>query len=198
MDKHITEYYNNQLPKQDKKKAAELIITSPQVKDSSILSNTVRKTSKHVPLILYWSFDYRHTVSLNPAIGFNYFKKVAGQQFAKWPQKQNGEELTLSITQLPSGFALVSKEKFYLFVVHSSKIYVEPDTKDMVVAYQLKKDGIVQKEGAVTVKNTAQNQGIRYAQSWKSSSSEFLDRYQIDINAMAKQCMEKVLQEIKE
>src|SRR5438128_776935 len=67
MDRYISEQYDNQVPKQDKKKQAGLVINSSLTTDDAI-SHTVQKTSKVLPLIVYWQYDYRHTCTLNPAL----------------------------------------------------------------------------------------------------------------------------------
>ena len=197
VDKHVSNYYNNQLPKQEKRKQTNVIVTSPLVKDSTILSTTVRKTSKVIPLILYISYNFRYTISLNPAIGSIYFQKIANQQYAKWPQKQEGEELVITINEMPVGFAVATKSQTYLLFVTIYKWFVDPDKKDFLVNYKLKKNGTIQKEGNVKIKNSAIKEAIPYGRSLKRTIAENLSGYQTAITNMAKECMEKIFEELK-
>src|SRR5687768_1398114 len=92
MDRHVSQHYGDQIPKL-RKSIPEITITSPLTTDLKEISNTLKKTSQVVPLVFYWSFDYRHTCKLNPAIPVNNFantiNSTAGKQLR---QKIEGKQ----------------------------------------------------------------------------------------------------------
>lgn len=196
MDVFVAEQYNNELPKPDKKKNPDITVTSSIPSDPVKISTTERKTSKVLPLILYWQFDYRHTCVLNPAIAVSNFRKTIYQQANKLTQKLEGKQLELNVEQVPGAFALVDKSHILLLFIHWDRLYVEPDFKDLVVSYKVSQNGSETKSGKITIANIEKNRDIRFAQSWKSSASEFIGEYNVDISEMTKTFVGKILQEL--
>ncbi|HEX7904332.1 MAG TPA: hypothetical protein VF487_10665 [Chitinophagaceae bacterium] len=195
IDAYVAGQFNNQLPKPDKKNDSSISIKSSIPSDPNIISVTEKK-SKNLPLILYWKYDYRHTTTLNSSIGVNYFRKAIYQQAGKLKQKLNGQQLELNVEQIPSSFAIVDKGHIILLFIHLYKLYVEPDSKDLIVSYRVLQNGSETKSGKITVSNIERNRGIRFAQSWKSSTSEFLAQYNPDITEMAKTVVNKLVLEL--
>lgn len=199
MDRFVSEQYNNQIPKLDKKKTPEIIVTSTVPSGSTDISNTVQKTSKVLPLIIYWQFDYRHTSTLNPTIAINNFTNTINTMASKGlSQKLKGKKLQLTVEQVPNAFALVDKAHIIWIVYAFSwdKIYMEPDFKDLVVSYQLLENDITIKTGKISIKSNAQNKGVRYFQSWKSATSEYIAEYNASITNMAKSFINKLIEEL--
>ena len=196
MDAHIASQFNNQLPKPDKRSDSSISIISSIPSDPQIISVTEKKSKSVLPLILYWSYDYRHTSTLNSAIGVNNFRKTIYQQANKLKQKLNGRKLELVVEQIPGSFAIVDKGAILLFFIHWDKLYVEPDPKDMNISYRVLQNGVEAKSGKITLVNIAKNRSIRFAQSWKSSASEFLVQYNLDIIEMTKTVIDKLIVEL--
>ncbi len=110
----------------------------------------------------------------------------------------NGRKLELTIEQLPSVFSLVAKENM-IWVVYAyswSKIYIEPDFKDLVVAYKLDGGGPGEKTGKITVKNTEKNKSLRFFQSWKSATSEYLSGHNSNFTSMTKNFVSQLASEL--
>lgn len=199
MDRFVSEQYNNQIPKLDKKKTPEIIVTSTIPSVSTDISNTVQKTSKVLPLIIYWQFDYRHTSTLNPAIAINNFTNTITTMASKGlSQKLNGKKLQLTVEQVPNAFALVDKAHiiWIIYAFSWDKIYMEPEFKDLVVSYQLLENDNTVKTGKISIKSNAQNKGVRYFQSWKSATSEYIAEYNASITNMAKSFITKLIEEL--
>lgn len=197
MDVYVAEQYNNQLPGPDRKKNAAISVSSAiPFSPEKAISVTKTKTSKVVPLIVYWSYDYRHTCSLNPAIAVGNFTSVIHQQTAKMVQKLNGRQLELTVEQVPNAFALADKGWIILIAIHWDKLFVDPDGKDLIVSYKIKEGETGVKEGRITVNNDEKAHGRRFAQSWKSSISEYLQQYNADVSAMSKSFVNKLLLEL--
>lgn len=61
VDAYIADQYGNQLPRQDKRKDSVISISSNLNATSPEISNTVIKTSKVLPLLFYWQWEYRRS-----------------------------------------------------------------------------------------------------------------------------------------
>jgi hypothetical protein len=118
------------------------------------------------------------------------------QQSAKLSQKLDGKQLELTVEQVPNAFAIVDKAGILLFVIHWDKIFVQPDCKDLVVSYKVSQNGTAIKTGKISVKNDEQANGIRFAQPWRSSTSEYLSEYNADVVKMSKSFVNKLLGEL--
>ena len=194
MDVYVAERYGNQLPKPARKKS-DIAIQSELSTGDKKISHTVKKTSHLLPLIVYWQCDYRHTCTLNSDIALTTIANNINAQSAKINQKLNGQHLELTIENVPTAFSIVDKEHLFLMILWAH-VYVEPENKDLVVSYKLFKDEAVAKTGTITINNPAHNRNVRFFQSWKSSSSEFLSSYDADLAAMTKDLVKKLTDEL--
>lgn len=198
MDRFVSEQYNNQIPKQNTKKAPAITVDYSETIYTDRISSSVRKTSKVLPLLFYWQWDYRHTSTLNPSIPVNNFaNNIYAIANRGLNQKLNGHQLALTVEQAPTTFAIVDKAHliWVVYAISWDKLYVEPDAKDLIVSYKITKDGAV-KSGKITIENIDANKNIRFAQSWKSSTSEYLLRYNENIKTMTKAFVDKLIEEI--
>ena len=199
MDHFVGEQYNNQLPKEDKKKkGSDITVSSAIATTFTNVSNTVQKTSKVLPLVVYWQYDYRHTCTLNPTIAVTNFSNAINSLANKGlSQKLNGQKLELTVEQAPNTFALVDKSHmiWLIYAFSWDKIYIEPDTKDLVVSYKVQGTDAV-KAGKISIKNSAQNTGVRFFQSWKSATSEQLADYNANLTTMTKAFVSKLMEEL--
>lgn len=198
LDKYVAKQYNNELPKPGKKKRQEIDVMQANT-PSTAISTTIHKTDKFLPLLVYWKYDHRQSCSLNPAIAVTQFANtvnaVANKSFT---EKLAGRKLELTVEQAPSAFSIVAKENmiWLIYAVSWSKIYIEPDTKDLVVSYKLLDAGDARKTGTITVKNTDKNKGIRLFQSWKSATSEYLTEYNANLTNLTKSFVNQLAQEL--
>ena len=80
--------------------------------------------------------------------------------------------------------------------IHWHRLYVESDSKDLIVSYRVLQNGSEVKTGKMNVSNIEKNRGIRFAHSWKSSTSEFFAQYNFDIAEMAKTVINKLALEL--
>lgn len=192
--------FNNELPKPDKKKNPDIAVASSMKFESGDISFSSRKTTNFLPLLVYWQYDHRHTCQLNPAIGENYFRKTVMLQANKGlNQKLSGRQLELTVDQVPGAFSFTDKGRIIFLVLYAiqwHKIYVEADTKDLVVSYKLLDKGATMKTGNITVKSIIKDQKIRFFQSWKSAASEYLGQYSVDVAEMTRSFVSKLVQEL--
>jgi hypothetical protein len=198
LDKYVAGQYNNEIPKPNKKKKAEIEVTPPST-GMTVISTTVHKTDKFLPLIIYWKYDHRQTCSLNPSIPITYFENaINGSSIKKLTDKLNGHKLQLTVEQVPESFSIVAKENviWLVYAFSWAKIYIEPDTKDLVVSYKVMDGDNALKTGSVTVKNTGKNKGIHFFQSWKSATSEYLTDYNANLANMTKSFITQLADEL--
>ena len=200
VDRFVGKQYNNELPKQEKRKNSDInFTTSVNSFNSGNISMTDTKTSDMLPLIFYWQWDYKNTCTLNPSIAINTFTKSVYLQANKGlNQKLNGQKLELTVEQIPNIFAIDDKAHL-IWVIYAfgwDKVSVQPDLKDLIVSYKFLQNDSSVKSGRITIKNNAQNKNLRFFQSWKSATSEYLTQYDDDITNMSKVFVNKLILEL--
>ena len=199
LDKFVASQYSNELPKPSKKKKAEIEVTSLTPSGNSQISTTVHKTDMFLPLLVYWKYDHRQSCSLNPSIAVTNFSNAINSLATKGLiEKLNGRKLELTVEQAPSAFSLVAKENmvWLVYAFSWSKIYIEPDMKDLIVAYKVVGSDAGVKTGKIAVKNTDKNKGLRFFQSWKSATSEHLSEYNANFTSMTKTFVSQLTNEL--
>lgn len=199
LDNFVAAQYNNELPKSNKKKKVDIEVTAVSSSNNGAISTTVHKTDKFLPLIVYWKYDHRQSCSLNPLIPVSNFSNgINSAPMRILTEKLQGRKLELTVKQAPTNFSIVLKENMVWLVYAFSwaKIYIEPDAKDLVVDYKLLDADKEVKTGTITVKSTDKNRGIRYFQSWKSATSEYLDAYNANLSNMSKSFVTQLVQEL--
>ncbi len=199
MDRFVADQYGNQLPKQEKKKNSDITVNSAIAANSEAISASSRKVSNVLPLIIYWQWTSKLTSNLNSSIPVSSFTKAMNLQANKELNKKlNGQKLELTVEQIPAAFSIVEKGHviWLIYAISWSKLYVEPDSQDLVVAYKMIQNDGAPKVGKITIKNIGQNQNIRYFQSWKSATSEYLAQYNQDISTMTKELIKKLMEEL--
>ena len=195
MDAYVAGQFNNKVPKPDKRTDTTILVKSSIPSDPNELSHTV-KTNKNLFLLVYWKYDYRHTCTLNPAIGINYLRKGIYQQSNKLKQKLNGQQLELTIDQIPGSFAIVDKGHVVLLIIQWDKFYVEPDFKNIVVSYKLSQNGVETRSGKINIDSIQKNKPMGFFQSWKGATSEFLGRYNTYLTEMSRTIVNKLIDEL--
>jgi len=195
MDAYVAGQFNNKVPKPDKRTDTTILVKSSIPSYPNELSHTV-KSNKNLFLLVYWKYDYRHTCTLNPAIGVNYLRKGIYQQSSKLKQKLNGQQLEITIEQMPGSFAIVDKGHVVLLIIQWDKFYVEPEFKDIVVSYKLLKNGAETKTGKININTFQKNKAMGFFQSWKGATSEFLIRYNTYLTEMSHTIVDKLIAEL--
>ena len=195
MDAYVAGQFNNKVPKPDKRTDTTILVKSSIPSDPNELSHTV-KTNKNLFLLVYWKYDYRHTCTLNSAIGVNYLRKGIYQQSSKLKQKLNGQQLEITIEQVPGNFAIVDKGHVVLLLIQWDKFYVEPEFKEIVVSYRTLQNGVETKKGKININIFQKNKGVGFFQSWKGATSEFLGRYNTYLTDMSHTIVNKLIAEL--
>ena len=199
MDAYISEQYNNEIPRVNKRKQpAEIDYTLALPSTSSTISATESHT-KILPLIVYWNIEERQTCTLNSRIATANFENTINKIASRGlNQKLSGNKLELTVQQVPSSFALVDKTHaiWLIYAIHWEKVYIEPQPGDLVVSYKLFRNDSTLKSGLITVKSTERNKNLRFFQSWKSAVTEHLADYDNDVAAMTQQFVNQLMQQL--
>lgn len=199
-DAYVSTQYNDQVPPVTvKKKVNNIQVKSPLVTNDTKVSSTVQNT-KVLPLLLYWYFNHRFVCDLNKQIPVAGFAKAITAASAKSLDNDlKGRQLELTVEQAPASFSMIDKTNIIwliLYAVDWSKVYIEPDTKDLIVSYRLLQGDTTIKAGKITIKNNLHNQGLRMFQSWKSAVSEYVVAYDQEVAAMTKEFATKLSDEL--
>lgn len=200
MDAFISEQYNNEIPRVNKRRQPAEITYSSTLPSTPANISSTETHNKILPLIVYWNIEERQTSTLNSGIATAAFENTINKLAVReLNQKLNGEKLELTVQQVPTTFSLVDKTHavwVLLYAIHWEKVYIEPQSTDLIVSYKLSgKDGTV-KTGVITIKNTGKNKNLRFFQSWKSAVSEHLSDYDDDMTAMTKQFIDQLRQQL--
>jgi hypothetical protein len=120
---------------------------------------------------------------------------VANKQLNK---KLNGRKIELTLEQAPQTFSIDDKTHaiFLLYVVHWDQVFMEPETKDMVVSYKLYDSSNMIKTGRITIKDTQNKNTLGFFQSIKSGTTKYLDDYNDDISLMTKKIVDNLVEEL--
>lgn len=200
LDKFVAAQYNNELPKLNKKKNADIEVASLTGANSASISTTVHKTDKFLPLLFYWKYNHRQQCTLNQNIPVTNFSNAVNAVALKGlNEKLNGRKLELTVEQAPAAFSIVLKENMVVLLLYSfrwAKVYIEPDAKDLVVAYKLTNTDQTTKNGKILVKNNDKNKGFRFFQSWKSATSEYITNYNANVTNMSKAFVSQLTEEL--
>jgi hypothetical protein len=197
IDDYVGNQFNNQLPKEDKNKNTNINIISITPYRSNDISITETKTSNVLPLVFYWQWDYNNTCTLNPAIGVSAFSKsLTLPTNIGLNQKLNGQKLELTIEQMPNVFAIHDKSHMVWFIYGFGweNVFIQPDLKDLIISYKVLQNDTVVKSGKISIKNSEHKKNLRYFQSWKSATSEYLTQYKTDIASMTKAFVNDLIQ----
>jgi hypothetical protein len=200
MDKWVDKKYAGTLNAPTKKAPDYLTVTSGLVTSDSKLSTTKMQVKNMLPLLFYWQMDYRYTCTLNPKIPVNTFQATM-QTYANskgLKQKLNGQKLELSVDKIPNVFALNDRSHM-VWVIYAfgwDKVTFRPDNQELMVSYKITKDGVETGKGVVSVPNNDKLIGLRFLQSVKKATNQYLDQYNENIKVMSKVAVDKIVTEV--
>jgi len=200
MDAYISNQYNNELPKVNKRKqVADITISSTAPSATTNISTSAPHT-KILPLVLYWVIDSRQTSTLNSGIAATNFSNSVNTIANKGLiQKLNGRKLELTMEQAPESFSLVDKTHaifLVIYAIHWDKVYIDPQPKDLVISYKLYNTDNTVKTGKISITDKEAGKSLRFFQSWKSAVAEHLSDYDTNLTAMTNQFVDKLVEEL--
>ncbi|MDZ4793846.1 MAG: hypothetical protein SGI83_06165 [Bacteroidota bacterium] len=194
MNRYVTSRYGKNIDLK-KIKSDYITITSPLNTESTVPSQSVKKTKKVLPFIIYIRIYYQTSCTLNPRIPINQFS-TAFSSYAntkKLNGKLNGGKLELSIDKVPLSFSY-NDDTHILLLVHWSKIYLLPQNEEMTISYkETGSNGVETKKGVITLPDPNKIKVTRYYQSVRNATSEYLTQYEENIKAMARSAVDQLM-----
>ena len=197
MNKYVVNKYGTTVTAK-KIKTDYISITSPLLTDNPIPSESLKKTKKVVPLLLYIRIYYQTFCTLNPKIPINqYSSALATYANSKGlKQKLNGGKLELSIDKVPLTFSF-NDDYQYLLLVSWERIYLMPQSQEMVLLYKISNNnGEEVKKGIISIPDPNNIKGTRYFQSVRNATREYLQQYDENIKSMAKYTIDELMKEL--
>jgi len=197
INKWVAKHYDQDLSTQPKVKSDYLSVTSPLVASDIKPSEDTKQTKNFLPLLFYWHMDYLNTCTLNAKLPINTFissfQTYANSKGLK--QKLNGQKLQLSIDSIPNMFVLYDNSHM-IWVVYAygwDNISFRPNNTPLVVSYKITNNNTVVKSGTVTLPNTDKILDLRFFQSIKKATDEYLDQYDENIQAMSRKVVDNIV-----
>jgi hypothetical protein len=199
VDKQVAKLYGEKQQPQKKKQIDFISITSSLTSTDNQTSTTETKTSNVLPLLFYWSWDYKNTCTLNPQIPINNFTTtVLGIANKRLKEKLNGQKLELSVDKIPNKFAFDDKAHL-IFIIYAfgwDNVSIKAETADLVVSYKVLNNNAESKTGIITIPYYDDKKNLGMFTSWKKATSDYLDQYDANIISMSKLFVEKLMKEI--
>jgi hypothetical protein len=200
INKWVSNHYNESYNTPAKIKADYLTITSNLVTADLKASTTKKQVKNFLPLVFYWQYDYMNTCTLNPKIPVNTFRSTV-QSYANskgLKQKLNGRKIEISIDQIPNVFVLNDRGHiiWVVYVFGWDVLTFRPQNAELVVSYKITNENGAVQNGIVTVPNSDKILHLRFLQSLKKATGQYLDQYNESIKAMSKVAVDKILTDV--
>lgn len=196
MDGWINEYEGGFTTKL--KTSDYITIKTPELPKSDLPSVTEKGKGKLIPLLFYWKSERTTVSSLNPYIPVvNINSSII--QYAntkKLREKLNGQKIELSISKMPDVFTLVDRYQLIYFVfyyVHWERIFISPQKQDLVISYRILNGNAETKAGTITIADPSRPRDLKFLQSVKKMTWDYLEEYDNIIKAMSREFVDKLL-----
>jgi hypothetical protein len=185
-----------------KKQPDYIVVKSTIAVPDDIPSVTTHKTSKMLPLLLYWQWQYKNTCTLNPQIPINFFTNSLVKEANKvLKDKLNGRTLELNIEKIPNTFSLLEKAHLVflgLYAANWSKVTMQTESTDMdvLISYKVLSNNSEIKNGTVSLKAKDDAAKLGWFKSLKRATQEYLTQYDYEITSLCKEIVEKINTEL--
>lgn len=199
MDGWINEYEGGFTTKL--KTSDYITIKTPELPKNDLPSVSAKGPGKFVPAIFYWKSERTVNSSLNPYIPVVNINSTILQyaNTKKMREKLNGQKIELTINKVPDMFTLVDRYQLFFFVVfyvQSERIFIAPQKQDLVINYRILKDNAETKTGTITIADPSKAKDLKFLQSVKKMTWNYLEEYDNIVKDMSKQFVDKLLLEI--
>lgn len=199
VDRQVAKQYADKQEGQRKKQNELISIPTSLIPSDDRLSSSETKTSKLLPLVFYWSWNYTNTCTLNPKVPINNFAATMQSYGSrKLNEKLKGQKLELIIHKIPNKFAIDDKAHliFFGYAYGWDNVSIKGEKMDMVVSYTLLKDNLEIKHGTISIENFDDKKNIGMFTSWKKATAEYLDQNDQNIVTLTKLVVDKLAAEL--
>jgi len=198
INRWVAHHYPPDATEPAKRKNEQIVIASKLPEMGLHPSETTKKWSHVLPLIVYWHYDYRNTCTLNPQIVVNSFTSaVSTYGGSRLKGKINGGHLELTIEQMPNVFLLDDKGWLVFPGFGVETLSIQPTVVDMIVSYRLFDHNNTEvKTGTISIGDPDKAVGLKMFHSLKKMTWEYLDRHDENITAMSRHFIDKLAAEL--
>jgi hypothetical protein len=198
INKWVAYHYQPGTTEPAKRKNEQIVIASKLPVMGLHPSETEKKWSQVLPLIVYWHFDYRNTCTLNPQIAVNnIISAISTYGGNRLKGKMNGRHLELSIEQIPNVFLLDDKGWLVFPGFGAETLSIQPTVMDMIVSYRLfDTNNLEVKRGTISIGDPDKAVGLKMFHSLKKMTWEYLDHYDENITAMSRRLIDRLAAEL--
>ena len=174
---------------------------TPEMGTSELASVSQKGKSKFLPLLFYWMSERSIQTKMNPYIPVRNLTATLLQAATKagLQQKLNGQKLELSLSKVPTGFTFTDRYHLIYLILYKidwSQIYIAPERQDLVITYRLTKDNATTKTGSITVTDPSKNINLKFLQSARKMTFNYLDEYDNIVRDMGKSFVEKLITQL--
>ena len=178
-----------------------ITLTTPGFPKTEQASVTAKGKNKVLPLLVYWRFEWSRIPTLNPYIPINTINSTIIQyaNTKKLKEKLNGQKLELTIDKVPTTFSLTYRDELVYFVfyyIQWGRVFIVPQKQDITFSYRLVKDGVETKKGAITIADPSKPLDLKFLQSVKKMTWNYLDDYDNMIRVMSREFVDRLMGEI--
>ena len=191
------EYADRKALTQMPKNTEKIVISSSLIDGGEQMSVSETKTSNMLPLLFYWSWEYRNSCKLNPRVPINLLVTQITKS-AALKEKLAGHRLELTIDQAPSAFAIIDKAHviFVLYAFGWDNVTIKGDAVNLSAHYKVFDGGNEIKNGQIVIPSFENKKGIGMFTSWKTALSDFLQQYDAGVATMNKAFIASLVKEL--
>lgn len=199
-DKWVANHYGS-VPAPIKKKNDLVNVQSNVTSMGTVISESRRKSSGVLPLIVYWKWNYVNECKLNPQMALNSFTTtVNGYATRALKPKFTNQTIELTVEKIPAVFDL-DDTGHYIFIGFYGfgweTVTMLPQERDLQVSYKvLNADRAVVKTGTVNMPILIQPVKVGLYQSVKKKIGVYLEQYDASMTIMGRKLVDKLATEL--
>ena len=199
-DKWVANHYGS-VPAPVKKKNDLVEVQSAIEPMGSVISESKRKSSSVLPLLIYWRWNYVNSCKLNPQMALNGFISTVNSNAVRvLKPKLNQQTLELMVEKIPTTFDLddTGHSIFIGFYAISwETVTLKPQEHALQVSYNvLNADKTVAKTGRISMPISIQPVKSALFQSLKNRMDLYLEQYDAAMITMGRKLVDKLAAEL--
>lgn len=167
--------------------------------DSLVMAKKIK--SQFIPAVLYWQWENTIKCVLHPSIPANTLMSsiVNYANEISLKEKLHGNQIEISIQKIPNSFMYRNTGNAIILIFGYITYGLEaiyPQTQNLTVTYRVLKENQEVKKGTISINND-EDQPVRNI--WKSTKKftwNYIDQYNLSIETLGKQLVEKLSTQI--
>ncbi|RXK60744.1 hypothetical protein ESA94_09785 [Lacibacter luteus] len=199
-DKWVANHYGS-VPQPIKRKTELVTVQSNVAAMGTVISESRRKSSSVLPLIVYWKWNYVNACKLNPQMALNGFTSTVNSYAARvLKPKLNNQTIELTVEKIPSAFDLDNTGHYIFLGLYGAgweNVTLFPQERELQVSYKvINADKTVAKTGTVSMPIQIQPVKAGMYQSVKKKMARYLEQYDANMISMGRKLLDKLAAEL--